>query len=57
MTSRTRWTNVAIAVSRHENGALRLAATLAADDTLTSPLLPGFAAPFAGATSFWRDFR
>jgi Uma2 family endonuclease len=38
------WKNVTIEVYRREQTALRLVATLAAEDTLASPLLPGFAA-------------
>lgn len=38
------WHDVQIEVYRRENGALALAATLLADDRLTSLLLPGFSA-------------
>lgn len=38
------WSAPSVQVFRRENGALRLAATLWADDPLTSPLLPGFSA-------------
>jgi Uma2 family endonuclease len=38
------WQDVSIQVYRREQGTLRLVATLTAEDTLTSPLLPGFAA-------------
>jgi Uma2 family endonuclease len=38
------WREQTIAVFRREDAALHLAATLHAADTLTSPLLPGFAA-------------
>lgn len=38
------WRDVTVQVYRRENAALRLVATLTADDLLTSPLLPGFSA-------------
>lgn len=37
------WQDVSIQVYRRQEAALHLVATLTADDTLTSPLLPGFA--------------
>lgn len=37
------WREPSIQVYRREEAVLRLVATLAAEDTLTSPLLPGFA--------------
>jgi Uma2 family endonuclease len=37
------WQLQQISIYRREEGRLRLAGTLLADDTLTSPLLPGFA--------------
>ena len=37
------WRERTIRVYRHQEAALQLIATLTADDTLTSPLLPGFA--------------
>ena len=40
-------------VYRRQDAALHLASTLHADDTLTSPLLPGFACPVT--ESFWAD--
>jgi Uma2 family endonuclease len=36
------WRTQTIAVYRHRDGQLHLLATLTRDDTLTSPLLPGF---------------
>jgi Uma2 family endonuclease len=39
------WRDVAVQIYRRENTALRLVATLTADDMLTSPLLPGFSVP------------
>ena len=39
------WRAQTVAIYRRENAVLQLAATLAAEDTLTSPLLPGFARP------------
>ena len=41
------WRRREIQVYRREDATLRLVATLASDDTLTSPLLPGFACPVA----------
>jgi Uma2 family endonuclease len=38
------WQQVTIDVYRRDNGALVLIATLRAEDTFTSPMLPGFAA-------------
>jgi Uma2 family endonuclease len=42
------WRRQAIEVYRREQAALRLVATLGNEDTLTSPLLPGFTTPVAG---------
>ena len=39
------WRGREVQVYRREDAALRLVSTLASDDTLTSPLLPGFACP------------
>lgn len=41
------WRTRAVTVYRRDGAALELAATLGADDTLSSPLLPGFSAPIA----------
>lgn len=41
------WTEPSIQVYRREQATLRLVATLLAEDTLTSPLLPGFAVSVA----------
>jgi len=41
------WQLQQVTIYRREQGALRLALTLLAGDTLTSPLLPGFACPVA----------
>ena len=41
------WQRREVQVYRREDAALRLVATLASDDTLASPLLPGFACPVA----------
>ncbi len=41
------WQVVTVSVYRRPGNRLRLAATLGHDDTLTSPLLPGFALPVA----------
>jgi Uma2 family endonuclease len=41
------WQAATVEVYRRQDDALRLVATLGADDTLTSPLLPGFALPIA----------
>lgn len=48
------WRARALEVYRRAGGRLALAATLAEADTLTSPLLPGFALPLA---DLWRDSR
>ncbi|BAC90288.1 Uma2 family endonuclease [Gloeobacter violaceus] len=42
------WRAQQVEVYRREQASLALAATLLAGDTLTSPLLPGFAYPVAG---------
>ena len=39
------WRNRSVRVYRLAEGELRLVATLTGDDTITSPLLPGFACP------------
>lgn len=39
------WQRQQVEVFRRENAVLTLAATLLAEDTLTSPLLPGFSCP------------
>jgi Uma2 family endonuclease len=39
------WRMRTVVVYRHQQGALVLIATLGSDDTLTSPLLPGFSCP------------
>ena len=44
------WRRQTMEVYRREQATLRLVATLGNEDTLTSPLLPGFASPVAG---FW----
>jgi Uma2 family endonuclease len=41
------WRLETVAVYRHHEGQLHLAATLTREDTLTSPVLPGFALPVA----------
>lgn len=41
------WLNRQVSVYRRTEGALQLAMTLYPQDTLTSPLLPGFACPVA----------
>jgi Uma2 family endonuclease len=41
------WPTKSVQVFRHKDGALKLAATLLADDELTSPLLSGFSLPVA----------
>jgi Uma2 family endonuclease len=41
------WMQHQVAVYRHDGANLQLADTLGADETLTSPLLPGFALPIA----------
>ncbi len=41
------WQLQQVTIYRREQGTLRPAATLLAGDTLTSPLLPGFACPVA----------
>jgi Uma2 family endonuclease len=41
------WRVQTVAVYRHQDGQLRLIGTLTPDDTLTSPLLPGFTLPVA----------
>ncbi|HZS00947.1 MAG TPA: Uma2 family endonuclease [Chloroflexota bacterium] len=41
------WRTQTVAVYRHHEGQLHLLATLTRDDTLTSPLLPGFSVPVA----------
>lgn len=41
------WREPTVEVYRREEAALRLVTTLTADDTLTSPLLPGFTNPVA----------
>ncbi len=41
------WPARSLQVFRHTAGALKLAATLLADDELSSPLLPGFSLPVA----------
>jgi len=45
------WREQAIEVYRREQAALHLVETLAAEDTLTSPLLPGFALRVEGIRS------
>lgn len=42
------WRDVTVRIYRRERAVLRQVATLTAEDTLTSPLLPGFAWPVAG---------
>jgi Uma2 family endonuclease len=42
------WRGQTVEVYRREQAALQLVATLGNEDTLTSPLLPGFASPLAG---------
>lgn len=42
------WREMTVQVYRREQAALRLVATLTAEDTVTSPLLPGFVWPIAG---------
>jgi len=44
------WRRHTVDVYRREDGALRLVATLSDGDTVTSPLLPGFASP---VSSLW----
>lgn len=39
------WRDLTVQVYRRQEAALRLVATLAQEDTVTSPLLPGFAFP------------
>ena len=41
------WPGKSVQIYRHSAGALKLAATLLAEDELTSPLLPGFSLPLA----------
>ena len=41
------WRTSTVEIYRRQDGNLRLVATLGADDTITSPLLPGFALPVA----------
>lgn len=41
------WRSQQILIYRRENGVLKLALTLFADDTITSPLLPEFSCPVA----------
>jgi Uma2 family endonuclease len=48
------WRTRALEVYRRAGGRLALVATLAEADTVTSPLLPGFALPLA---DLWRDSR
>jgi Uma2 family endonuclease len=45
------WRDVTMQVYRRERSVLHHIATLTAEDTLTSPLLPGFAWPVAGLTA------
>jgi Uma2 family endonuclease len=41
------WRLETVTVYRHQDGQLQLAASLTREDTLTSPVLPGFALPIA----------
>jgi len=41
------WPAKSVQIYRHTAGALKVAATLLAEDDLTSPLLPGFSLPLA----------
>jgi Uma2 family endonuclease len=48
------WQRQAVEVYRRIEGDLRLVATLAGEDVLTTPLLPGFSCPIS---SLWAPRR